>query len=56
MSRHNRPMRRYVAAQLVCERCRMVIHGETRMLEGALYHPVCAAVTVRDVKPKAEPA
>ena len=48
MSRHNRPMRRYVASRLVCERCRMLIHGETRMLDGVLYHPECAAAAARE--------
>lgn len=48
MSRHNRPMRLYRPPQLVCERCRVLIHGETRMLDGGLYHPVCAAVTAKE--------
>lgn len=40
-------MRRYVAPVLVCARCRMRIHGETRMVDGELYHPECAVRPVR---------
>jgi hypothetical protein len=37
-----RAMRRYKAPQLVCAKCRLLIHGETRMVAGELYHPECA--------------
>jgi hypothetical protein len=46
MSGPKRPMRRYVPPVLVCARCRMRIHGETRMVAGELYHPECAPRTV----------
>jgi hypothetical protein len=41
MSRWNHPMRKYVAAKLVCTACDRLITGETKMARGLLFHPVC---------------
>ena len=35
-------MRRYKAPVLICAKCLRTILGEVRMVDGSLYHTVCA--------------